>query len=69
MPKSLKLIMFAGFFSQKFVMHHSVYISVRTLNKYSPACLAICCNPALYFECVDLFPFLLVDGQWLSLLS
>ena len=25
--------------------------------------IAICCNPASYFEFVDLFPFLLVDGQ------
>ena len=30
--------MFAVFFSQKFVLHHSVDISVRTLNKYPPAC-------------------------------
>ena len=34
---SLKLICLL-FFSQKFVLHHSVDISVRTLNKYPPAC-------------------------------
>ena len=30
--------MFAVFFSQKFVMYHSVDISVSPLNKYPPAC-------------------------------
>ena len=37
LPDSLKLICLL-FFLKKFVLHHSVDISVRTLNKYPPAC-------------------------------
>ena len=37
LPDSLKLICLL-FSSQKFVLHHSVDISVRPLNKYPPAC-------------------------------
>ena len=37
MQDSLKLICLLCF-SQKFVLHHYVDISVRTLNTYTPAC-------------------------------